>query len=253
MRKLAVILICFLCVTFSGCASFLNWGKRINLTMGGGLPLNEADVSISGIDHMSDTITITDGFGDHYTTSWEFEERDPVNIPVAASLSFPVYWKDFNNGMGIETGIISKIYLPHGGAGGYLEGTVGPVSINISLGPSMVIDSFYGTPTKPAGPAWNGDPGIYINGDFHNPSSFRANVSVNETPTLGIFSSVALKWHFIKWLYLEGGYSYYGKTETKITGLAVDTRYTTEEKYDMDGFVSLAGRHVIYLGLGIGF
>jgi hypothetical protein len=221
--------------------------------MAGGLPLNEVDVSISGIDNLSDTITITDGFGDYYTTSWEFGERDPVNLPYAASLTIPVYWKDFKNSLDIESGIISKFYSPHGGVGAYIEGTAGAVGINVSVGASMILDGSYGVSTKPAGPAWNGDPGIYINGDFHSPSSFRANVSVDSTPSPGIFSSVALKWHFIKWLYLEGGYSYYGKTKTKITGITVDTRYTTKEKYDMDGSVSLTDRHVIYLGIGVGF
>jgi hypothetical protein len=32
--------------SMSGCASFVNWGKRINVTLGGGLPLNDVDVSV---------------------------------------------------------------------------------------------------------------------------------------------------------------------------------------------------------------
>jgi hypothetical protein len=260
MRKLSAVLIGLVFILFSGvafssCASFVNWGKRVNFTMGSGLPLNGIDVSVSGIESLSDTITITDGFGDRYTTSWEFGEEDTVSLPyVAASLTIPVYWKDFNNGMGIETGIVSKFYLPHGGAGVYLEGSRGSIGVNASIGASISTGSFYKISTKPASPAWAGDPGIYINGDFHAPSSFRANVSVNETPSMGsIFSSVALKWHFIDWLYFEGGYTYYGETETKITGLSVDTAYTAERKYDMDGFISLTDRHIIYVGIGIGF
>jgi hypothetical protein len=69
----------------------------------------------------------------------------------------------------------------------------------------------------------------------------------------GLFASVSLKWHFIDWLYLEGSYSYYGKTEEKITGLSVKTDYTSEEKYDMKGSISLTDRQIIYMGIGIGF
>jgi hypothetical protein len=65
--------------------------------------------------------------------------------------------------------------------------------------------------------------------------------------------SNAVKWHFIDYLYLETGYSYYGKTGTNITGLSVKTRYTKEEKYDMDASIFLTDRHVIYLGIGVGF
>ncbi|GAB6390675.1 MAG: hypothetical protein MdMp014T_0048 [Treponematales bacterium] len=95
----------------SGCASFVNWGKRINVTLGGGLPLNDVDVSVEGIENISDTVTIRDVFGDYYTTSWKFEKKDPLNIPVAASVSIPCYWKDFNK-IGIETGILMKTCLP---------------------------------------------------------------------------------------------------------------------------------------------
>jgi hypothetical protein len=238
-------------ITFSGCASFVNWGKRINLTVGGGLP-SEVESSISGINHVADTITIRDGFGDTYRTSWEFKEKEPDNIPVAVNLSIPIYWKDFDNGMGVETGFMSKVYIPHVGLGGYIEGSAGPISINASIGFSAPTEQYYETASEPASPAWAGDPGIYINGKFHNPSSFKADVGVYGEPSWGIFSSIALKWHFIKWLYLEGGYSYYGKTEEKITGITVDTDYTAKEEYDMDGFISLSDRHLIYIGLGIG-
>jgi hypothetical protein len=238
--------------TFSGCSSFLNWGKRINLTVGGGLT-SDVDVSVSGISHISDTISIRDGFWDLYTTSWEFKEKEPDDTPVAVSLSIPVYWKDFNSLMGIETGFIAKLYLPHGGFGSYLEGSVGSVSINGSVGISMETGEFYSIATKPAGPAWDGDPGMYLNGNFRDPSLFEANAVVNADRLPGLFASVELKWHFIKWIYFEGGYAYYGKTETKIKGITVDTRYTAQETYDTDGFISLTDRHVPYLGLGVGY
>lgn len=217
------------------------------------MPLNAADFSATGITHASDSITIWDDFGDYYTTSWEFKEADPVNNPVMVGLSIPVYWKDFNN-IGIETGILAKIYSLHGGAGVYFEGSIGRIGINASTGiSSPLTGNFYKTTIVPATYAYPGDPGMYLNGNFRNPSSFRANVNVETNDSLGIFSSVSLKWHFIKWLYLEGGYSYYGKSGTKITGITVDTSYTSEDKYDTDGSISLAGRHVIYLGAGIGF
>jgi hypothetical protein len=53
--------------------------------------------------------------------------------------------------------------------------------------------------------------------------------------------------------FLESGYSYYGKTESKITELSVKTDYTAEETYPMNGSISLTDRHIIYMGIGIGF
>ncbi|GAB6390676.1 MAG: hypothetical protein MdMp014T_0049 [Treponematales bacterium] len=114
-------------------------------------------------------------------------------------------------------------------------------------------DTYYEISSKPAGDAYNGDPGMYINGKFEEPSTLVADVTVNENSHPSIFSSISVKWHFIDYLYLETGYSYYGKTGTNITGLSVKTRYTKEEKYDMDASIFLTDRHVIYLGIGVGF
>jgi hypothetical protein len=248
-----VLVLLFLSITFSGCSTFLDWGKRINLTVGGGFAA-DIEPSVSGINRISDTISIRDGFGNLYTTSWEFNTDKPDNNHMAASLSIPIYWKDFKNGgVNIETGFMAKLYLPHGGLGGYVEGSVGPISVNGSVGITYETGEFYSIATKPAGPAWDGDPGIYLSGKFNDPSLFKANVSVNADSRPGIFASAALKWHFIKWMYIEGGYVYYGKTETKITGITVDTRYTAQKTYDMDGFISLPEQQVIYLGLGFGY
>jgi hypothetical protein len=216
-------------ILFMSCASFVNWVKRINLTGGGGFALNDGGISVENIERMSGTISTRDGYGDYYTTSWAFNEKEPDNTPVAASLSIPVYWKDFNEGLGIEAGIIARTFLPYSGGGPYFEGTVGSIGINFAAGVSLPVNTYYyETSSKPAGYAWAGDPGMYIGGKFRDPSSFQADVSVKSELIPGLFASVSIKWHFIDWLYLEGGYSYYGKTEAKITGLSVKTDYTSE-------------------------
>ena len=254
MKRILFFAVMMMAVTlFMGCASFVNWGKRINLTVGGGGALNAGGISVENIECMSGTIRIKDGYGDIYTTSWVFNEKEPANTPVAASLSIPVYWKDFNEGIDIEAGIISKTSLLYGGGGVYFEGTVGSIGINLAAGGSLPVATYYETSSKPAGYAWQSDPGMYIGGKFRDPSSFQADVSVKSELIPGLFASVSLKWHFIDWLYFEGGYSYYGKTEEKITGLSVKTDYTFEEKYGMNGSISLTDRQIVYMGIGIGF
>ncbi|MDR1325498.1 MAG: hypothetical protein LBK00_05630, partial [Treponema sp.] len=103
MKRILFFAVMMMTITlFMGCASFVNWGKRINLTGGSGAALNDGGISVENIERMSGTVSIRDGFEDRYTTSWSISEKEPVNIPLAASLTIPIYWKDFNKGQGIE-------------------------------------------------------------------------------------------------------------------------------------------------------
>jgi hypothetical protein len=252
-KKLIVFCyILFLGFTFVGCASFVNWGKRINLTTGAVFTLNDNTISVEGFENAAGSISISDGFGDRYTTSWEVKKEDPLNIPIAFDLSIPLYWKDFRNDINIETGILGKLYLPHIGAGFYLEGTKNRLSVKLAAGGCRPGD-YYTIETTPASYAWYGDPGIYSDGNFHNPSTLEAEVTVDQQLNYGLFASASLKWHFIKWLYLEGGYSYYGETGIDITGISAKTDYTEKKTYDYNGSISLTDRHIIYLGIGIGY
>jgi len=248
-----IVIFSFLQIAFVSCASFGNWAKRINLTTGAGLPLKEAVLEIDNINEMSDTIEIVDGFGDHYATSWELKQKEnEFDVPFYVCLSFPCYWRDFSDDTNIETGIIAKMLFPHyNGAGIYFEGTKGRFGVSTSIGISMV-STPYEVITKPAGKAWANDPGIYTNGSFHSPYTFNAKVDIKEDLKPGFFISIAGKWHFLRFLYLEDGYSYYGKAGTEIKSIKVSTSYTKDKEYDASGSATISGNHIFYIGIGVG-
>jgi hypothetical protein len=151
MKKIKFTLIITAIVVLSSCSTFLNWDKRINFEAGPGLSANEYSVSVDGLETVSDQVTILDGFGDSYTTTWKLEKAEPSGLPVAFGISIPFYWKDFDSDTGLELGISSKISSPHGGAGLYVEGTRGKFDLTTAIGMSVPIDNdFYSIETIPA-------------------------------------------------------------------------------------------------------
>jgi hypothetical protein len=49
MKRILFFAVMMMATLFMGCASFLDWGKRINLTVGGGGTLNDGDISVENM------------------------------------------------------------------------------------------------------------------------------------------------------------------------------------------------------------
>jgi hypothetical protein len=231
-----------------------NYFSHINFSIGLTFPFG-VNININGDDEY--VYVIRDGFGDNYYARFNSSVFDKWSPGMQLNFRFPFHYNDLvSTGLTLNISffnadLINNSSMGNGLIGGYFEykftqfsnSFMQRLSILTSLG--IGIDMLNGGGKLKS--AFSGDPGYYDGSKFHKPGSNMSIVGTSQ-PTFGF--TLATKYHFSQYIFMETGYSFVMKTTVSEFELDLDGKdYKLDEQPEP---LDIDNTHIIYVLIGFG-